>query len=180
VDKINWDDITKFKPGDFSEDPDKYAEPELIYRLNAFRLKLGCIMHPSPVTGALARFSGGKSQHVVQNGEKSKATDQFPEGIPFATYSLALVLKLFKGIGVYLDTTGPDGNPWIMFHFDIRPIGFNYDTPLIWIAEKVKIGNEVVTKYRYPQYESKHWKLFQDEKLYRFKQFGIDSASKIS
>lgn len=170
--KINWSDISKFTPGNFPEDPDKFAEPELIYRLNAFRIKLASYIFPSPVKGALARFDGGTSRHTVKEGRKSIAVDVFCTGVPFQIYSLALSLHLFNGIGIYLNTTGPDGRDWVMFHFDIRKKGFDYGIPLIWIVEKIIIKGKPVDKYRYPQYEPKYWKLLQNEKIYQLKQFG--------
>lgn len=173
--KIDWEDISKFTPDEFSEDPDKYADPELIYRLNFYRIKSKCIIKPSPITGALARFDGGDSQHTVKDNQLSKASDIFQEGVPFQNYSLLLSMRLFNGIGVYLDTDGPDGFPWIMFHVDIRNIGYDYGNPLIWIVTRTHKKNN----YFYPQYEPQHWKLFQDEKLFIHKKFGIRSSSKV-
>jgi len=170
--KINWKDITRFAPSEFPEDPDKYAEPELIYRANFYRIKSNRIIKPSPVSGALARFDGGDSEHVVKDNKKSSALDIFQEGIPIENFTLLFSLRLFNGVGIYLDTAGPDGRPWIMFHIDLRHVGYDYGIPLIWIA--VKRHGE--TKYRYPQYESKYWKLLQDEKLYCYKKFGIGSS----
>ena len=170
--EINWDDITKFKKDDFPEDADKFAEPELIYRLNFFRIKLKKHIFPSTVVGALARFDNGNSRHTVKLNRKSKAVDVFPEGIAIETYLFAMSLGLFNGIGMYLDTIGLDGKPWVMFHLDIRNVGYDYGNPLIWIGEKVKIGKKYVTKLRYPQYDPKYWKLFQNDKFYSDKKFG--------
>jgi len=178
--KINWSDITKFKKEDFSEDPDKYAEPELIYRLNYFRIKYGLPIYPSPVSGALARFDDGTSQHSVKKWRLSNAVDVFPEGYPIQVYNYALSLRLFNGIGIYLDTTGLDGFSWIMFHFDIRDTGYANGIPLIWIAEKIMENGELITKYRYPQIEPKYWSLLKDDRLYKYKKFGIRSTSKVN
>jgi len=136
-------------------------------------------MYPSPISGTLARSTGSQtSQHHVGPKEKpfrkSTASDIFCEGVPFSNYSSILASRLFKGIGIYLDTKGPDGKPWVMFHVDIRPSGFNSNSPLIWIVEKVydPLKDETVDKYRFPQADPKYWKLFNDERLYRDKKFG--------
>lgn len=180
--KIDWKDISKFTPDEFSEDPDKYAEPELIYRLNFYRVKSKSKIKPSSIKGALARFDGGTSQHTIKDNKLSKAVDIFQEGIPFKNYSLLLSMGLFNGIGIYLDTAGPDGLPWIMFHVDIRNRGYGYGNPLIWIVEKVVDPSDPtkrINKYRYPQYESKYWKLFQDERLFIPKKYKIRRPSTV-
>ncbi|MCP4366794.1 MAG: hypothetical protein GY797_01580 [Deltaproteobacteria bacterium] len=176
---IQWDRVYKLEADEFSEDPNKYAEPDLIYALSDLRLFTQRKMRPSPVKGALARFGGSTtSQHYVgeskeEHSRLSTGSDVFCEGPIFSIYSYLLYGKLFRGIGVYLDTTGPDGLPWVMLHLDIRPFGFNNNLPLIWIAEKVydPKKEKKVTKYRYPQSDSKYWKLFNDERLYRDKLF---------
>lgn len=166
---INWDYVYKLAPHEFSEDPDKYAEENLIYYLGRLRKKLGKKMRPSPVPGALARFDSkaSTSQHYCAVGKKSKASDQFIESIPFQIFCTILDLRLFNAIGIYLDTKGPDGMPWVMFHLDIRRRTMNL--PLIWIVEKIG-GADV---YRYPQSDPKYWSLFNDSRMYQNKQFGV-------
>ncbi len=162
---INWKNIKRFSIAEFPEDPDKFAEPQLIYKLNTFALQLGKAIYPSPVKGALARLSGSKtSQHYAIN-RKSTAVDIFCEGVPFFVLSELLVSKLFRGIGIYLDTDGVDGLPWVMFHVDLRP---KKGSPLIWIARKEydAIKEKIVTKYYYPQNDSDHWKLLQNDHMY--------------
>jgi len=176
---INWDDVYNLSPHEFSEDPDKYADPQLIYNLGVIRKFTQRKIRPSPVEGALARFNGSeKSQHYVGPKDspirKSTASDIFCEGIPIATYTSILASGLFNGIGIYLDTIGPDGTPWVMFHVDIRKEGFNRNSPLIWIAKKVQNvrTHKRVTKYRYPQADNKYWSLLNDRKMFRDKKFG--------
>lgn len=176
---IDWSKVYKLKPQEFSEDPDEYADPILIHNLGVIRRYTNEKMLPSPVFGALARFKGSDtSQHFVGPKDnlirKSTASDVFCEGSPFANYSVILASGLFNGIGVYLDTKGPDGKPWVMFHLDIRKHGFNDLTPLIWIVEKVfdPIKNKKVDKYRYPQVLTKYWELFNDKRFHFVKKFG--------
>lgn len=176
--KINWNNVYKLSPGEFPEDPDKYAEPVLIYSLGDLRQFLQKRMFPSPVSGALARFGGSEtSQHYVgpKNDIQRKATgcDVFCEGVPFETYTILLASKLFNGIGIYLDTNGPDGMPWVMFHLDMRFKGFTEILPLIWIVKKEwdTTKHELVDKYRYYQSIPNYWSLLNNEKFFRDKQF---------
>ena len=171
---INWEEIYKLESNEFSEDPDKYADHELIYALSDIRQFTQRKLRPSKASGALARFEGSiTSQHYVGSmgypERKSTASDIFCEGIPFSTYSSIIASRLFKGVGVYLDTYGPDGLPWVMFHVDIRPRGFNQNSPLIWIVEKSE-GKNV---YKYPQAEPQYWSLLNDKALFRGKKFGV-------
>ena len=50
--------------------------------------------------------------------------------------------------------------------------------PLIWVVEKVysKTKKKKINKYRYPQVKPYYWELFNDERLFQEKQFGIKSA----
>lgn len=167
---IKWNDIYKLSPGEFSEDPDTYAEPELIYSLGKLRELLGSPMYPSPVKGALARQYGSKvSQHYAVN-RLSTASDQFITGIPFDIFSKIMYSNLFTGIGIYPDTKGPDGKPWVMFHLDIRKRAY----PWIWFCHKLYDTKEKTISdcYRYPQKNPEYWRLFNDDKLYKNKQFG--------
>lgn len=166
MDKINWDKIQYFRPKEFSENP-LYAEPELIYKLDTVRIALNERVYPSPVKGALARFSGSpKSQHYAISRKRSKAIDIFCEGMPVINFLTILSLKLFNGIGIYLDTTGPNGLPWIMFHLDIRTEGFSNNIPWIWFARKKVQDSSVRTKYYYPQIAPEHWEFFRSISLY--------------
>lgn len=169
---INWERVYKFSPKEFSEDPNKHAEPLLMYSLGDTRRTYGKRMFPSPVKGALARFTGKTTTQHYAVGKRSKASDIFPEGVPFNFYFTVLSMNLFRGIGVYLDTKGPDGLPWIMFHLDIRKSGFTNELPLIWIVENIydPTKGRHVDKYRYPQFDSSYWNLFNDQRLYTFRE----------
>lgn len=171
---INWNDIKNFSSTEFPEDPNKYANPELIYVLQDLRVLYNMKIYPSPVSGALARFTGSiTSQHYV--GSKTEPTrlstgiDVFPEGVPFAFLCTVLKIPTILGIGIYIDTNGPDGKPWVMFHLDIRRKGFTKDIPLIWVAKKINEGNQVKTKYYYPQTTVSKWAYLTAPIFYKLK-----------
>jgi hypothetical protein len=96
---------------------------------------------------------------------KSTAIDVFPEGTPVLFYSHLLRHKQINGIGIYLDTNGVDGKPWVMFHFDIRPVGLP-NMPLVWIVKKIS-GKQ---KYFYPHKDKSLWNLLNDEKFFAYRQ----------
>jgi hypothetical protein len=157
---INWAKIKHFSPSEFPEDPDKYAEPELIYTLDKIRRAQGKPIYPSPVKGALARFDGSeRSQHYAV-GRKSTGVDIFPECVPIQFMLLLMKFENIKGIGIYRDTTGINGKPWVMFHIDIRERGFNDLEPLIWIAIK---DMNYKTNYIYPQSNNYYWNLLSNK-----------------
>jgi len=172
---INWSNVSNFKKTEFSADPDKYVEPVLIYCLDYLRTMLNKKIIPSPVNGSLARFGGSKtSQHYVGKLNEeiirlSTACDVFIEGTTFSNFCTIMSSRLFNGIGIYLDSTGPDGKPWCMIHLDIRRVGFSALVPLIWIAEK---DSQNKWSYKYPQYNIGQWDLFQDRKFFLTKKFG--------
>lgn len=174
---IDWNRVYKLSPGEFSEDPNKYAEENLIYYLGRLRKKIKRKMRPSPVSGALARFDekSSTSMHFcsLSHSRKSKASDMFIEGVPFVIFSTILDLRLFNGIGIYLDTKGPDGLPWIMFHLDLRKR--NKNLPTIWIVEKVYDfeNHKLIDTYRYPQADTKYWSLLNDQQFYKDKKYGV-------
>ncbi len=167
---INWNNVYKLSPEEFSEDPNKYADPKLIYSLGKLRELLDMRMFPSPVSGALARQKGSKtSQHYAVN-RLSTASDVFIEGIPFAILTKVLFSNLFTGVGIYLDTRGPDGKPWVMFHLDIRKRYF----PFIWIVQKMYDPETgiISDSYLYPQKHPEYWRLMNNECLYKNRLYG--------
>lgn len=164
-----WKHLKYFNSSEF---PNKgeYTNVRLLSNLNQARELIKQRIYPSMVEGALARFGGSKtSQHYVGEDlnniiRKTTAIDVFAEGTPIENFQLIYGSGLFKGIGIYLDTNGPDGEPWVMFHLDIRDKGFG-EVPLIWFAVK----EQGVTKYRYPQWDNKQWVLFQRSELCKSK-----------
>jgi hypothetical protein len=157
---IDWTKIKYFKKTEFPENPDKFAEPKLIERLDEFRDMLGRRVYPSPVKGSLARYKEGSttSRHYADDTKKSRAIDFFPEGVPVDVLMVLLYCGLFNGIGIYLNGKGFDGKPWVRFHVDTRKKGIK-NVPLIWIVDD--IGT-----YHFPQTHPGFWKLFKDDRLY--------------
>ena len=143
----------------------------MIYELQSIRTEYAKPIYLSPVPGALARLAGSDTSRHYAVDRKSDAIDIFPTGIPFEFYTHLITHQNIGGMGVYLDTTGPDGNPWVMFHMDLRRKRNN--RPLLWIAKKIwnVKKQEFTTKYYYPQSDYKHWSLLNNEKFFRDKQF---------
>lgn len=176
---INWSKIPNFKPEHFPENPDLYSDPKIMYALQSIRSKSRQLIFPSPAPGALARFDGNEAtQHYVGNAlnptRKSTAIDFFMEGIPIQNLCTVMTITEIKGIGVYLDTFGPDGKLWVMFHIDVRENGFTDDLALLWICEKVwkPSDKKMINTYRYPQTTLEYWSLLQNDKMYSDKRHG--------
>jgi len=185
---INWTEIKNFKSSEFAEDPTELAEPQLLLNLDRARDLLKQKIFPSPIKGSLARLGGSDtSQHYIgpKNDvrvRKTTASDVFIEGTSFSNYSNLVGSGLFKGIGIYLDTNGPDGMPWVMTHVDIRPKGFGLGLPLIWIVERIWNAKKKrkMDTYRYPQAHPQYWRLFSDSRLFETKQFRIPKAPTVN
>ena len=145
---ITWTKAPDFKPSEFSENPDKFADPRLIYNLQDYRNLLGKKVYPSPVPGALAR-SDKVSQHYynLEADIKSRAGDVFVEGCTAEAWQIAVTSQLWGGVGLYLNTLFKN-QKWLMLHLDLRALGKNHSkkTVLLWIRDKKG-------QYRYPQYE---------------------------
>ena len=128
---MNWGMVKYFNPkiDSFPEDPDLYADDELIYSLDLFRGIIGYPINISPVSGALARFTGSdKSQHYAV-GRKSTAIDVFCDCDASIAFINAISCGIWGGVGVYFDTMYR-GIPHVMFHLDKRPV---IDSrPVIW------------------------------------------------
>ena len=172
--EINWDQVLHLSKNEFSENP-KFAEPKLIYSLSQAREILSEKFFPSRATGALARFSGSSSSQHYSVSQLSRACDVFIEGKPIQNYLCLLSTGLFNGIGIYLDTSGNDGRPWIMFHLDIRRIGFKPNIPFVWFSTRTHNKNH----YFYPQVKPEYWKLLQDGRLYVDRKYGDYKASAV-
>lgn len=159
---MDWTKVWHFKKKEFVDDAD-YADPTLIIKLDMARELLQERIHPSPVKGSLCRFGGSEtSQHYIgpKKGEiirLSTGVDVFIEGHPMKNFIGLMDSGLFKGIGIYLDTNGPDGKPWVMFHLDIRCI----ESLFYWFRTK--------KKYRYPLHTVAAFKYFMCPILYQIK-----------
>ena len=53
---INWSKVYKLSPGEFSENPNSCAEPDLMYALGNLRQLLHARMFPSPAKGNNYKF----------------------------------------------------------------------------------------------------------------------------
>jgi len=157
---IDWDKADNFSPYEFPENT-SFAEPELFYRLSRLRKLIDRKIFPSPAQGALARMTGSPSSQHYALGRLSTACDIFCEGTPIQNFISLIGSKLFNGIGVYLDTIGIDGLPWVMFHVDTREL--NNDSPVIWIVTKTNNNNN----YYYPQDNPESWSLLKHDLLYK-------------
>ena len=152
-----WQSLKYISPNEFIDDI-TLANPQLFINLNQTRITLNKSIHPSPVEGSLARLYGRKTSAHYAVGKLSTGVDVFIEGIPLRNFNTLIRQNLFTGIGIYLDTNGPDGKPWVMFHLDMRPI------PLIWFAEKnIKKSGWV---YTYESDRVDFWKKFRDLRMY--------------
>jgi hypothetical protein len=165
---VDFSKVLHFSPSEFPEDPVAHSLSSLIYTLDDIRKEWRQRIFPSPVKGALARFKGsGTSQHYAI-GRKSTAVDIFPEGIPIVFLLTLQRFPQIKGIGIYRDTFGPDGQYWTMFHIDVREKGFNDTAPLIWISLKDYSG---MRKYYYPQKDTSKWALLNYSLFFKPKVF---------
>lgn len=171
---MNWSKIKHFSKAEFNCDTE-LLNPFALQALDKLRELYGKPIYPSPVKGAVVRFGGNpKSQHYVGEDKNhiirhSKAIDIFPTGVPIEFLTYVLNSGLFSGIGMYLDTTGIDGKPWVMFHLDIRNKGFKPGVSLVWIAIK-KLSQKthnLKTLYHYPQINSSFWRFLKNEQMYQ-------------
>lgn len=135
---INGVDMPNFTPGEFSENPNKFAHPELLINAQKFRTILGAKIFPSKSIGALARTYGsiesmhyiGKDKIVTKSEDKylSKAWDIFCNTHIFKAWTVAVSCGLWTGVGVYFDTNR-SCHLWPMLHLDLR------SSPSIWYRE---------------------------------------------
>jgi hypothetical protein len=164
---IDWNKVYKLSAIEFSENPDLYADPDLIYALGRLRKNMKQRIFPSPVSGALARFRGSVTSQHYAVGRKSTGSDIFCEGDPATNLRVILASKEFKGVGIYLDTNGPDGLPWVMFHVDKRAI----KKPLIWVTRKKwdEKKKKKIDHYYYPSTEGELNELLNEPIFFKTK-----------
>jgi hypothetical protein len=119
-----------FKKDEFPEDI-KYANPELLTKLDMLREFINKPIYPSPAPGALARFSGSTTSRHYAVNRLSDACDIFIDCNTFDAFLLILQSKLFNRVGVYFDTYFHN-KPHTMFHVDLK------DQQLIWYRDAGK------------------------------------------
>lgn len=89
--------------------------------LQAIRNAGGFPIYPGPSQNNWGRTYGSKGSEHYAVGRLSTAGDVFPEkGKALRFWILAQGFEEIGGIGLYLDTKGIDGRPWIMAHYDLR------------------------------------------------------------
>lgn len=145
---MDWNKINNFTKGEFPEDPEQFADLQLIRNLDKFRDILNCRLFPSPRSGALARFDieAETSQHYAVD-RKSTGVDAFPDCPIWKAWMHAVSCGLWKGIGVYFDTYYKN-KPWNMLHLDIRK------------QQRISLWFRVGKEYYYPLSDKRHMKLF--------------------
>lgn len=98
------------------------VDASLVSTLEDFRSTTGIPMIPSPLQGGWWRITGSETSRHYAKGRLSDAGDLFPKrGMALNAWMSALQYPAFGGVGIYVDTTGPDGKPWPMLHVDLRP-----------------------------------------------------------
>jgi hypothetical protein len=148
AENMDWSKINYFTPKEFLQGSLKYLDPKLIVELDSFRHALGQRVHPSPAFGGLYRLDGSvTSRHYAVN-RLSDAADIFPEGDVLKAFQVAKEGP-WGGIGIYLDTRGPNGKPWPMLHLDLRP-----GTRILWARIKEDKNGKLVERYIYPHRSS--------------------------
>jgi hypothetical protein len=147
-----------FDSSEFSEDPTKYAHPDLIKKLQAQRDFNGAAIYPSEATGATARmyaadmteseyksiYMKNPSRHCVLIDRKSTAQDWFSALDPYQTLCQILRSGLWYGVGIYFDTRDNHGKNAVMFHTD-----FGRARRLLWLRENGKRFYETAGKSFY-------------------------------
>ncbi len=127
---INNKKIKNYTLSEFSENPIKYAHSQLILNLDGLRDFIECVIFPSPVPGALARFdSEAKDSQHYAKFRLSTAIDIFIDCDPFRAWNKILYSKLFNRAGIYFDTYYKN-KKWVMFHVDLK------DQDLLWFRDK--------------------------------------------
>jgi len=108
---------------------------EVVSVLQRLRDMSGIPITPSPVPEGWARTSGSVGSRHYAVGRLSDAGDVFPaRGRLLECWIRAQQIQEIGGLGLYIDTNGPDGLPWPMMHLDLRQTA----TRTFWIrTEKI-------------------------------------------
>lgn len=94
---------------------------ETILVLQALRTRGGFPIWPGPQQANWGRAYGRKTSEHFALGRNATAGDVFPaRGSALKFWTLAQTFPQIGGLGLYLDTDGLDGKPWIMVHYDLR------------------------------------------------------------
>ena len=102
-----------------------------ILELQAIRNLGGFPIYPGGYQDNWGRRHGSSTSEHYAVGRLATAGDVFPvRGHALEFWWLALKRPRIGGLGLYADTDGLDGSPWVMVHFDLR------DRPrLLWVRD---------------------------------------------
>ena len=82
------------------------------------------------------RTGGSKTSEHYAVGRLSTAGDIFPaRGKVLRLWIILQNIEWVGGLGLYLDVNGPDGQPWIMLHYDLRE---SKNERTFWIRDAYK------------------------------------------
>ncbi|NCU32550.1 MAG: hypothetical protein EOM23_06380 [Candidatus Moranbacteria bacterium] len=132
-------------------------DKRLILKLQKKRNSTGIPIIPSPLREGWYRLSGSSASRHYAVNRASDAGDLFVKRGNIIDFWLECVKDNdIGGIGLYFDTTGPDGKPWIMMHIDLRPgkramwirdegkyYSINRDKKAFWNAFKKVIAKDI-------------------------------------
>lgn len=121
ADSLYFSALKHFQRDEFPNGVLENIDNELVLGLDEYRQRLGHPLVPSPLAGAWYRKDGSKTSRHYAVGRLSDAGDVFPQCDIRDALLVALHCDWWGGIGVYLDTNGPNGKPQPMLHLDLRP-----------------------------------------------------------
>jgi len=101
--------------------PLELISASLLVTLQTVRTRTGIPIIPSPLPAGWARTSGSVTSRHYAVGRLSDAADVFPvKGRCLELWLRLLETSNIGAVGIYADTSGPDGTPWPLIHFDLR------------------------------------------------------------
>lgn len=142
---LDWDHLDHFSPDEFPDGVLENIEADLVISLEGYRDVLGFPVIPSPVVAGWFRKDGSATSRHYAFNRLSDGGDVFPQCDIRQAFLVALNCQWWGGIGIYLDTTGPSGQPEPMLHLDLRPgrtIWMRYEGRYIYPARSGAERNE--------------------------------------
>lgn len=98
------------------------TDAETILTLQEIRNQGRFAIFPGQYQTNWGRTTGSETSEHYAVGRLATAGDVFPaRGKALKFWLLAQDQEDVGGLGLYLDTKGPDGMLWLMVHFDLRP-----------------------------------------------------------
>ena len=105
---------------------------DVVLTLQAIRTAGGFAVYPGPHQSNWGRSYGSETSRHYAIDRLSDAGDVFPaRGHALDFWLIAQEFLKVGALGLYLDTRGIDGQPWVMVHFDLR----EYDRRVMWIRD---------------------------------------------